>query len=237
MKDNTYLDIITGLNNTITAKIVFVDFMNTIVVRNCTLRHLLKKWSQKLGKEFGIYPAYLYNYRLNIVAGKMHNIVPAGFIYQEIADQCICHNIISDNRKNDFCQRAHDIELECELKTQKLNKKIADFIRKQKGNGAQVYLLSDFRLPANDIKIFLERFDILNFFNEVFSSCEFGMTKKDGSLYPAVIERIKANSNDIIMIGDNLNSDCINASNYGIRSFWLRKTLIQSIMYRICQCI
>ena len=237
MKNNLSSNIIIGLDKAITAKIVFVDFMDTIVKRNCTLRHLLKRWSRKLGNEFDIYPAYLYNYRLNVLSGKMHNRVKADFIYQEIADQCICHNLLDAKRKIKFCQRAHDIEMECELKTHKLNKKIADFIRKQKGNGAQLYLLSDFRLPSGDIKLFLERFNILYLFNDVFSSCEFGMTKKDGSLYPAVIDKIKANSNDIIMIGDNLNSDCINASNYGVRSVWLRKTMIQSIMYRICQCI
>ena len=226
-----------GLDNVVTATIVLVDYMDTIVRRNSTLRLLLKRWSQKLGYEFGIYPAYLYNYRLNIVAGKMHNKVPAVYIYQEIADQCIYHKILDANRKDDFCQRAHDIELEFELKSQILNNNIVDFLRKQKENGSQLYIISDFRLPSSDIKILLKRLNVLNLFDEVYSSCEFGMTKKDGSLYPAVIEKVKAKSNDIIMIGDNLKSDCINASNHGVRSVWLRKTLLQSIINRICQCI
>lgn len=226
-------DINIGLNYSTSNRIVFVDFMNTIVKRNCTLKHILYRWSKIIGSEFSIYSPYLFNYRMNVLAGKMHNIVPSTIIYEEIANQCVSHHLLDEDNKFNFCKRSYQVEIDLELKSQSLINKTIRYIEHQKKNNHEIYIISDFRFSAEDILFFLKKHQIIDYFKGVFSSCDFGVTKKEGRLYPIVLDKLQLNSSECIMIGDNFVSDCVHSSEYGIRAFWLRKSLIMSIIEKI----
>lgn len=211
-----------GLFNELNKNIILIDCMDSIVYRNISLDDLLKKWANQMGEEFSIHKQFLLNYRREVVAGKMHNVVPIEMIYSEMADHCIYYKIIEKKEKELFCIRAHEIELDCEIQSQQLIEKTAVFLREQKTQGRKIYCVSDFRLPSSDILQFFMAKKIDKLFDEVFSSSEFGVTKKKGNLYPMVLSKINASPSECIMIGDNYKSDCVNANLNGIKSYWLK---------------
>lgn len=210
-----------GLNNELSKPIILVDCMDTVVSRNITLGGIFRKWSKQVGKEFGINHKYLELYRRNVASGAMHNTVSIEMIYREIAEQCIYFKILDKSKKRIFCLRSHEIEMDIELSSQKKLPKTVEFLKKEKLLNRQIYCVSDFRLPSSDIQKFFQKEKIGDIFNGVFSSSDAGLTKKDGSFYKYVLDKLQVKSDDCIMIGDNFKSDCINAAKNGIRGYWL----------------
>lgn len=210
-----------GLQNETNKNIIFIDCMDSVIYRDFSLDVLLSKWSKKMESSWGIRGDFLHYYRRQIVAGPMHNMVHINTIYNEIADQCIFYKLLAKEKRNVFVYDCHKKELDIEIKSQHLIKKCEAFLIEQKQKGRKIYCLSDFRLPSDDIKMFFESQNVLRYFVDVFSSSEFGATKKEGSLYPIIMKKLGVNPQECIMLGDNLKSDCINSSKCGIKSYWL----------------
>lgn len=204
-------------------KVILVDCMDTVLYRNLSLESILKIWSKETSKRFGINRSFLSNYRSEVVSGAMHNTVPIETIYGEIYDHCSHFGLINSIQKNEFVRVAHQIELDTELKYLHVIPEIVELLRKSKSCGAQIYCVSDFRLSGADIKEFFSRQNIDYLFDDIFSSCDFGKTKKEGELYRLVLKKIQKAPSECIMIGDNLKSDCINSCKNEIKSYWIQK--------------
>lgn len=204
-------------------KVILVDCMDTVLYRDLSLESILKIWSKKASKHFGINRSFLDNYRSEVVSSGMHNTVPIDTIYGEIYDHCCHFGLIDTIKKNEFINVSHQIELETELKYLHVIPEMVEFLRKSKSCGAQIYCVSDFRLSGADIKEFFSQHNIDTLFDDIFSSCDYGKTKKDGRFYSLVLEKIHKTPTDCIMIGDNLKSDCINSSKNGIKSYLIQK--------------
>jgi FMN phosphatase YigB (HAD superfamily) len=203
-------------------KVILVDCMDTILHRDVSLESLLSIWAKKMSKEFGIYSKFLYHYRLDVVSSSMHNTVPIEVIYGEIYDHCHHFGLIHNCSKNEFITKAHSMELDIEVKFHHPITGTIDFLKASKAKGAKIYCVSDFRLSKTDLLSFFSHLGIDDIFTDIISSCDAGMTKKEGSLYGFVLDQINKPSSECIMIGDNLKSDCINASKNGIKSYWLK---------------
>ena len=201
--------------------IVLTDCMDTIIKRNTDLDGILKSWSSKMAKEFGIYKKYLLFYRREVVASKMHNTVPIQIIYKELFDQCAYFGLIEKEKKEFFCKYALDTEVNCEILSHTPIIKTLDFLREQKANGCKIYCVSDFRLSGEEIRKFFVNIHEESLFDGIFSSCDYGLTKKQGDFYKYVLEVLDQSSDNCLMIGDNIMSDCINAGMNGIKSCWI----------------
>ncbi|MGN1165389.1 MAG: HAD-IA family hydrolase [Lachnospiraceae bacterium] len=209
------------LSNKSNKKIILVDCMDTILNRNTSLSGIIKRWAKRVGKEFGIFVPYLRNYREDIIVGSMHNVVPMDIIYQELAEQCIYYGMLESNIKSFFCERCHEIEIEVEMRAHKLRMKTIAFLEQEVQKGTKVYCVSDFRMSSNDVKRFFVNQRIDHLFSGIFVSSDIGKTKKDGGLYQYVLDELGVNAEDCIMIGDNLQVDCINSSLQGISAIWI----------------
>lgn len=213
--------VLEGLRNDLNKNIIFIDCMDSVVYREFSLDKLLSMWASQVGRTWGIKSDFLHYYRRQVVAGAMHNTVHINTIYKELAEQCVFYKLLSENDVDKFISDCHSIELNVELQSQHIIDKSKRFLCEQKQLNRRIFCISDFRLPSDDIKLFFKKQGVLSCFEDVFSSCDFGVTKKDGRLYPIIMDRIGANAKDCIMLGDNLKSDCINASINGIQSYWL----------------
>ena len=198
--------------------VIFTDCMDTVIRRNTSIWGVIDKWSKKMSHKFNVNRETLKIYRYETIRSGMHNTVSIEVIYQEMYDQLHFYGLVSNISKDLFVKKAHEIELDIEKKSHSAIKQTIDFLTKEKEKGRTIYCLSDFRLPSNDLKIFFKNLNIAEIFDDCFSSCDFGETKKSGELYKIILQKIKANPDDCLMIGDNLKSDCINASLYGIKS-------------------
>ena len=209
-----------GLNNELKKPVILIDCMDTIVYRDCSLNGILKRWANSTGKDFGLYPKYLYGYRTKVVLGAMHNTVPIETVYGELFDQSAYFGLIDASLREKFIITAHRNELNCELQSQKVIEKTKQFLLEQYDNGVLIYCVSDFRLPAQDIMHFFQQQKIDHVFSGIFSSCEAGVTKKEGQFYSHVLSKINVSPKDCIMIGDNFSVDCVNAATHGISACW-----------------
>ena len=218
-----FYDISKGYKNDLGKKVVFVDCMDTVIYRKISLLQLINRWARVISEKFSISQEFLYYYRRQIVNGCMHNVVSIDFIYNELAQQCIFYGLLDKKLKNAFVTTCHQVELDIELENQYLINEAKIFLQRQKKDGISIYCISDFRLPSVDVSTFFKKQGVDSFFDGVFSSCDYGMTKKDGSLYKEVLGILSLDPDECMMIGDNLNSDCINAAKAGIKAFWLEK--------------
>ncbi len=211
------------------SKVILIDCMDTILYRDITLDYLLALWAKRMGREFNIYPKFLLYYRREVVKSAMHNTVPIEVIYGEIYNHCQYFNLIESCSKEEFITKAHQIELDIELRHHHPITETIQYLKKAKAANAQIYCVSDFRLSGSDLKQFFSHLGIDHLFTGIYSSCDSGKTKKAGDFYPYVLESIHKQPSECLMIGDNMKSDCINAGVNGIESHWLKKSKVSTI--------
>lgn len=98
---------------------------------------------------------------------------------------------------------------------------IEDFLIFCKSKNIKLYCLSN-----NTCKEQIERLKsakLLNFFDNIYTSEEFGIEKPDSKLFYSIIDKINYNKNEIAMIGDSFNNDILGCNSINIYGFWLNK--------------
>ena len=108
------------------------------------------------------------------------------------------------------------IEEKIEIKNCVPNKPMVDFISQCHKNGKIIIVTTDMYLPITCIQKILHKIEIIP--NYVFISGELGQTKRAGTLFGYILDTLGVSENEIIHIGDNLESDIRNAKQYGIES-------------------
>lgn len=88
--------------------------------------------------------------------------------------------------------------------------------------GKRVIVTSDMYLDKNTIKNILEK-NGYNEISKIYLSSEIRLTKAHGELYKYILEQENINSENIIHIGDNYNSDILSANKYNIKAMQLIK--------------
>lgn len=206
----------------------FFDFFGTVMFRDCSPENIKQIWSKHIVKKLSleITPIELFNIRLaceQLLSSKNSN---GEFKYFEMIDE-ICNRLSNyyDVMINTriFYDACLSTEIQIEKTHQFVNSKVVEQIRKIKKNKKKVYIVSDFYLDANIIRLFLEDKGILDLFDDVFVSCDFGENKATLGLYRCVKDKINVHdSSRILMTGDNFKSDCINAKLSGLNTKHIR---------------
>ena len=210
-----------GLEHVRPAPVVMTDYMDTIVRRSLSLFEVLERWSSETGQRFGIDAKQLYGYRFDVISGPKHNTIPVESIYDDIACDCIRKGLLLEDQHDAFCTAAHDIEFQIEMGAQSVIPSTKSFLVAAKEQGSRIACVTDLRFSSADVQAMLNRHGLLDLFDQVISSADIGSTKQEGSLYEHALDIVGARPEDCLMIGDNLNSDCANASKHGIKSCWV----------------
>jgi len=82
-----------------------------------------------------------------------------------------------------------------------------DVLRELKAKGYQLGLVSNAYPPAR--QELLSKNGLVRFFDKIFLSYEWGMTKQKPEFYRLTLNQLKANAEDAVMIGDSLKSDIL----------------------------
>lgn len=118
--------------------------------------------------------------------------------------------------------KAKEIELEQELCCAKETGMYLFALAKQASK--KIILVSDMYLPSAIIEDIVQKAGYLDY-EKCYVSSEIGLTKAKGTLYPAVQKMLNINKADaIVHIGDNWESDVVNAKSAGWRSYHIAKT-------------
>lgn len=109
-------------------------------------------------------------------------------------------------------------ELELELRFCTARKSALSLFQHAQQCGKRIIAISDMYLSSE----FLQKLLIKNGFSgieKIYVSCETGLTKASGDMYDHVIQDLDLERNEIIHIGDNLNTDIKNCRKHGWKAF------------------
>ena len=83
--------------------------------------------------------------------------------------------------------------------------------------GKRVIFISDMYWPKNDLVNLLADFGFKN--PEIFVSCDYGLSKHDGTLQSRVVEELGLTPSDVLHVGDNFRSDVVQSRHAGMQAF------------------
>ena len=122
------------------------------------------------------------------------------------------------------------LEIETELKFFKPRQSVINLINIAKSVGKKVICISDFYNGKSFIK---QIFKNLNrSVDEIFVSCEYGLTKETGTLFSKVLNELIIKSSELLHIGDNWNSDYVVPTKLQINAQFYASTR-NAFMYEI----
>lgn len=196
-------------------KVILVDLFDTVVLRKVHTRKLMYYWATELQKYFTIdlLPQDIVKKRLDAYEILMNKYEDTGYNdFIELLYSNLCNEgIIKNTTCEEFYCVSHYLEIKYEGQSHFINKKMVDWLRKQKSIGLKIYCVSDFYLPKQDILKFLQRLNIEDIFDDIFVSCDWNAAKRTGNLYKTVLTEINCHASDCIMVGCNKFSDKANA--------------------------
>lgn len=193
-------------------KNVFFDIFDTIVTRTVQPEYTKKIWANHIIKrcQLDISMIDLYKKRNELETSLGKNNFDKGndweFKYRDLIEALYKEIDIKFNIK-EFLQIAEDIEVDIESQVLKVDDKILAEIKKAKKSKKKIYCVSDMYLSKGMINKIFENLGILNYFENIFISCEYLKNKKSGKLYDEVLCELKVKPEECIMIGDNEHSD------------------------------
>lgn len=218
------------LNSLPGKKVLFTDFFDTLVHRRVHPNYALRLWAKYVINELGlpISSKQLFGIRRNAIsfvsANRQQNALEIDYpsVIKEVFLRLLHNDILESDDYDAFeslFKRADTIaETSVQFTNDQLVRKLYDLRQK----GYRIYLLSDFYLSKEIISNILEYHGISDLFDGLFVSSDEGHCKENGSLYKHVLETLKVEASDVIMIGDNKKSDSINAQAHGINPIHLK---------------
>ena len=69
----------------------------------------------------------------------------------------------------------------------------------------------------------LKDFGILDYFDAIFSSAEFGLAKPDPAIFRLALQKTNCLPHQAIMIGDRLDNDIVPAKRIGMKTIWIKQ--------------
>ena len=200
---------------------IFIDCFNTILCRTKTPHDVIYDWAEKMNNAYSNIETADF-YRLFKKAEKRLqelNKLEYGdiefTIYEMISyvyNELKFYGFLNEAQKEDFKNLFLKNYAIAEHNSHFINKRIEKYLKKKKEKGFKIYIVSDFYCDKSFLKLWIESCKdskVLDYIDDIFVSCEFKKSKRNGSLYDYLIEKLNLNPKQIIMVGDNIHSDFI----------------------------
>ncbi|MFZ7262313.1 HAD-IA family hydrolase [Avibacterium avium] len=197
-------------------KVIFTDFFDTIVSRSCHPEEIKLFWSAEIIDYYNINCSTTTLYKLRNKCEQEIcdiNLSLNGESELQYSDmiillyQAICDKFGFKNNLNDFIQKCIEIELRIEKNKQFVNKDVIKFLVKMKKLNKPIFIISDFYLGKDFIYNLLKHHKLESLINDIYVSSDYIKTKRSSNLYKYVISDLNLNTENILMIGDNIHSD------------------------------
>ncbi|MVP01457.1 HAD-IA family hydrolase [Paenibacillus lutrae] len=212
---------------------VFFDVFDTILLREVDPEYTKKIWSKRMAIQLGDVISYeeLYRIRFEMESSLCKQNEADGFdlefnyskfihtLYKYLMDIKI---IDAHYSYENFFEECKQIELEVEKAVQYVDPKwieVADHI-KNKLN-VRMVCVSDFYLTQDMMKDLFNYHKILDYFDLIYVSSEYLITKRSGRLFDKILEEQSINPKTVVMVGDNEISDFEMAKKKEINAYLL----------------
>lgn len=193
-------------------KTISVDFFDTLFLRDCIIPTDI---FERIEAEYGIKDFS----KSRIIAEKRAR---SKKLKEDINLQEIYQNFQCSQKDK---KKYIEIEIKEELKALRPNQNLAHILKKASESNKSLILLSDSYLDINFFKTVLKRHD-LDFFDHIFISSDYRLTKATGNLFKATekfgyFSSKKELNKEILHIGDNIVADNKMPKKLGISVFFL----------------
>lgn len=131
--------------------------------------------------------------------------------------------------------------IECELESDFIEKndEIMQFYNYARQRNKKIIITSDMYIPQEYIENILKKENIT--YDKLFLSSSINKTKSKGTIYKHILGYLQCDSDEILHIGDNKQSDYINAIENGFKAYWYnnhKDIMLENIKYdRILQIV
>ncbi len=204
-------------------KYIFIDYFDTIVFRKIHPDWTKKLWARKLSVllNYGVSADIILQTRLFAEVELARQSINGVFNYRELSNNiyrrlCSIKGFKYEDDEAEFFKLTKTIEEDIEIDSQTLNKKIIAFIRESRSKNIKIYIVSDFYLGKDSYIRFLKSLGIVDLFDGIYVSCDYRSCKANGSLYREVLNLLKLEASQVMMIGDNKRVDYYMARQEGI---------------------
>ncbi|MDO6759478.1 HAD family hydrolase [Tamlana sp. 2_MG-2023] len=223
-------EIINFISETSGVKYIFTDYFDTLVHRTVHPNYILRLWAKKLIEQFSIPltidELYFTRNEINIYLLEKYNLFPGEIPYDRLIAEI--YKRLDNNSSLGSCESleqfvsiSKEIEYYCEFDIQYLNIETVETLKYLKEKGMVIYCVSDFYSDETLLKKLIEKHGLKDLFKDIYVSAERECSKHHGEIYPYLLEKLKIEANQVIMIGDNYKSDFTNAQKAGIKSFYI----------------
>lgn len=191
-------------------KVVAFDFFDTLVHRKCHPEVIIAEWAREMSAflDFKVDELKIYNLRKlseselkKTVEESTYNELMTALYTKLNREYCL---IVTSE---EFVEYSANVEKEIELKNIYFNNDINPILDYANEKGKKIIIISDFYYGKELMEAVVNRIGISNYFSWIFVSADFGKRKSSGSIYDLVLERMGIEPSDMLMIGDNTNSD------------------------------
>ncbi|MFC4097913.1 HAD family hydrolase [Euzebyella saccharophila] len=210
--------------------VLFTDFFDTLVHRKVHPNYTLKIWAKFMVRELGltITADQLFGIRSNatefVAKKEQKNYLEVAYekIVTEVYLRLLHSDILNQEDFENFSALYKEADILSEIAVQFTNEELVAELYRLKTQGYTIYLVSDFYLPKAVISKIIEHHGFLDLFEDIFVSCSVDACKENGSIYDDVLQRLKVSPDKVVMVGDNMQSDVINAEKKGLTGIHLK---------------
>lgn len=209
-------------------KYIFTDCFDTLIVRSEHPYGVVRRWCECVNRLYpNIDKEAVFSDRMELTKCKALAIEGIISIYEILASKYYEMGLITN--REEFIKDISVLEVKCEESTAHENYKVTKFLKTHKDNGSKIYCITDYHLSSDSIDTILKTLGI-EFIDGVFSSADYGKTKREGDLYKTVLDILQVNPSECLMVGDNAVSDIENAKKHGFHTKYFPNNVHKNIL-------
>lgn len=149
---------------------------------------------------------------------KRNSEIPYRIQIKEVYDRLLNHDIVANWSFDQFFTYSSEADIRSEFQVQFVNKKVRSQLLGLKEKGIALYCITDFYLSKKHILELLKLHGLYGLFDDIFVSSNLESSKENqGNLFQNVLEYLNLDPKEVLMLGDNKQSDIINSSKHGIK--------------------
>ncbi len=198
------------------AEYIGFDCFDTLLHRSCHPETIKQIWAKRVCRKYGLHITAKEFYKIRkaseeYLEKKNEN---GEYSYPELIQEMIKRYSLYYNSDHDKAlynriQEIKQLEIELEMEYQYLDRKNADILKKLYGQNKKIFIISDFYMGKEDLMVFLKRFSLDQYIQDVFVSCDLKKCKRNGTIFDDLQQRFCFSPQSFVMVGDNRKSDII----------------------------
>lgn len=196
-----------------TKKYIAFDCFDTLVHRDCHPETILRMWANNISAflKLEIDSEEIYNIRKQCENKYRRELLKEEITYEELM-HAVYEKIFFDEKRSGiteelFTKKSYQYEISIECRHLYIDVENVELLKTYYNKKYKIILISDFYMGYNFFETILKYFNLFHYFTGLYISADYGKRKSSGNLYKLVLEDLNIKATEMMMIGDNKESD------------------------------